>query len=332
MTRWTVGLTLLMSAALLALGACGGGEPGVVKVSLALDWYPNSNHAGLFIAQEKGYFEAEGIDLTLYTPADPSSVLQTVGAGRDDFGISYQPDLLLARAEGVPVVSVAGLVQHPLNSVMALRTSGIARPRDLVGKKVGYPGIPLNEPMLKTMVEKDGGDFSKVELVNVGFDLVPAVLSKRVDAVVGTYWTHENILIEQQGQQVNIMHMEEWGVPDFYELVLVISEKTLNERPDVVRRTLRAILKGYADAAADLDAAVNTLVKSSPEVDRALEERGIRLLAPAWKDGVPAFGWQTTERWRGFTAWMSAQNQLTKPVDADKAFTNRFVEELSKAR
>ncbi|MSQ33634.1 MAG: pyrimidine biosynthesis enzyme [Dehalococcoidia bacterium] len=330
MTRWALYAALLVSAALLALGACGGGEPAVTKVSLALDWYPNSNHAGLFIAKEKGYLEAEGIDLTLHTPAGPSTVLQTVGAGRDDFGISYQPDLLLARAAGIPVVSVAGLVQHPLNSVMALRTSGIARPRDLVGKKVGYPGIPLNEPLLKTMVEKDGGDFSKVELVNVGFDLVPAVLSKRVDAVVGAYWTHENILIEQQGQQVNIMHMEEWGVPDFYELVLVISEKTLNERPEVVRRTLRAILKGYADAAADLDAAVNTLVKSSPEVDRALEERGIRLLAPAWTDGVPAFGWQTAERWRGFTAWMSAQKQLAQPVDADKAFTNRFVEEISK--
>ena len=95
---------------------------------MALDWYPNSNHIGLFIAQEKGYFEEEGLDVTLYTPVDPSTVLQTVGSGADDFGISYQPDLLLARAQGVPVVAVVAMVQHPLNSVMALKSSGISRP------------------------------------------------------------------------------------------------------------------------------------------------------------------------------------------------------------
>ena len=94
--------------------------------------------------------------MTLYTPVDPSTVLQTVGSGTDDFGISYQPDVLLARAQGVPVVSVAGLVPHPLNSVIALKSSGITRPRDLVGKKVGYPAIPTNEPLLGTMLKTDG--------------------------------------------------------------------------------------------------------------------------------------------------------------------------------
>lgn len=320
----------LLLAALAASTACGQEE--ATKVSLALDWYPNANHAGLYIAQEKGYFASEELAVNLYTPADPSTVLQTVGAGKDDFGISYQPDLLLARAEGIPVVAVAGLVQHPLNSVMALKASGIMRPRDLAGKKVGYPGIPLNVPLLKTMVEKDGGDFSKIELVNIGFDLVPAILSKRVDAVVGAYWTHENILIEQQGQEVVILKMEEWGVPDFYELVLVTNENTLKDRPQVVLKMLRAVLKGYKDASSNLDAAVETLVKASPEVDRALETRGIRLLAPAWTDKVPSFGWQSAERWKTFTDWMQAQGQLSKPVDPAKAFTNSYVEEISKAK
>ena len=138
-------LTVLLSLVALGAIACGQGESERVEITLALDWFPNSNHLGLFIAQEKGYFEDENLDVTVYTPADPSTVLATVGAGSDDFGISYQPDVLLARAQGVPVVSVAGMVEHPLNSLMALKSSGITRPGDLKGKKVGYPGIPTNE-------------------------------------------------------------------------------------------------------------------------------------------------------------------------------------------
>ena len=320
---------LAVVVAVLAIVACEKQAPGLTKVSLALDWYPNANHAGLFVAQQKGYFKAEGIEVNLYTPSDPSTVLQTVGAGKDDFGVSYQTDVLLARAESIPVVSVAGMVQHPLNSVMALKSAGITRPRDLVGKKVGYPGIPYMVSLLKTMVEKDGGNFSKVEMVNVEFDLVPAILSKRVDAIVGGYWTHENLIIEQQGQQVTVLRMEQWGVPDFYELVLVANEKTLAQRPDVVRKLLRAMLKGYKDAAADQTAAVQALVQASPEVDKVLEDKGIRLLTPLWTDGVPSFGWQTAQRWKSYTDWLIAEHVVEKPVDVNKAFTNRFLEEVT---
>ncbi|MDW8119149.1 MAG: ABC transporter substrate-binding protein [Chloroflexota bacterium] len=305
--------------------------PSLTKVRVALDWYPWANHAGLFLAQEKGYFREEGLEVEIYTPADPSTVLQTVGAGKDDFGISYQPDVLLARAQGVPVVSVAALVQHPLNSVMALRDSGIQRPRHLEGKKVGYPGIPLNVPLLKSMVEKDGGDFSKVELVNIGFDLVPALAGRRVDAIIGAYWVHESIVLEQQGFPVNILRVEQWGVPDFYELVLVTNEKTLAERPDLVKRFLRAVVKGYRDASQDLAGAVDTLAKASPQVDTKVEREGIRLLAPLWQD-APAFGWQTAERWTTFATWMQTTGLLERPVDASKAFTNRFIQELTRER
>ena len=122
-------LVLGVLVLLLAIACGSDAKADLLRVTLALDWYPNSNHLGLFIAQEKGYFEEEGLDVNLYTPVDPSTVLLTVGSGADDFGISYQPDVLLARAQGVPVVSVAAIVQHPLNSVMAL-ASGRRRYRD----------------------------------------------------------------------------------------------------------------------------------------------------------------------------------------------------------
>ncbi|MBI4336949.1 MAG: ABC transporter substrate-binding protein [Chloroflexi bacterium] len=319
---------LLLLVVLLA-ASCAR-EKETVKVSMALDWYPWSNHAGLYEAQKQGYYASEGLDVNIYTPSDPSTVLQTVGAGKDDFGISYQAEVLLARSQGIPVVSIAGLVQHPLNSVMTLKESGITRPKQLEGKTVGTPGIPADEPMLKTMVEKDGGDFSKVKLVNIGFDLVPALIGKKVDAIVGAYWVHESIVMGQQGYPVNVMRMEQWGVPDFYELVLVASEKTVTERPDVVKRFMQATLKGYADARKDLDKAVETLAAASPQVDQKVEKEGIRLLAPLWTEKVPAFGWQETEKWRAFAQWMQDNKLLDKPVDPEKAYTNQFVAELVK--
>ena len=312
--------------AVAALACSGGGDADKVSVKLALDWYPNSNHLGLFIAQEKGYFEDENLDVTLYTPVDPSTVLQTVGSGKDDFGISYQPDVLLARAQGVPVVSVAGMVQHPLNSVVTLKSSGITRPSELIGKKVGYPGIPTNEPLLETMLRYDGASgLGDVELVNVGFDLAPALLSGRVDAVVGAYWTHESILLENEGHPVNIMRMEEWGVPDYYELVLVTSEEMIQDRPDVAERFMRAIRRGYQDAVADPQAGVDVLLDANKdEIDEKIERPGADLLVPLWKTESADFGQQDAARWENFTRWMQEAGLLGEDVKSGDAFTDKF--------
>lgn len=300
--------------------------PGAwIQLSLALDWYPWSNHTGLYMAQDRGYYREEGLEVKLYVPSNPEDVLKLVGAGRDSFGISYQSDVLLAAAEGIPVKSVAAIVQHPLNSVMTLKASGITRPKQLEGKKVGYPGIPGHEALLATMMETDGSSLEKVELVNVGFDLVPALISKKVDAALGAYWVHESILAELEGYPVDVMRVEEWGVPDFYELVLVTNEKLAREQPDAVRRFLRATARGYADVMNEPEKALDLLVKVNPETNRKMEERGIQLLMPLWKDDVPSFGWQTRERWQLFADWMRARKLLTREVNVDATFTTEFL-------
>ena len=308
--------------------AGGEGTPASAKltdVSVALDWYPWSNHTGLYMAQENGYYREEGLNVNLYVPSNPEDVLKLVGSGKDDFGISYQTDVLLARAEELPVKSIAALVQHPLNSVMTLQSSGITRPAQLEGKKVGYPGIPSNEALLSTMMETDGSSIDKVELVNVGFDLVPALIGEKVDAIIGAYWVHESILAELEGHPVNIMRVEDWGVPDFYELVLVTSDGLAQKQPDLAKRFLRATAKGYADAAKDPERAIDVLMKANPETRRELEEKGIRLLIPLWTAEGAGFGVQTEERWQKYAEWLRQNQQLTGDVKVQDAFTNQFL-------
>ncbi|MBI4305758.1 MAG: ABC transporter substrate-binding protein [Chloroflexi bacterium] len=315
----------VMSA--LAVTACGTAkDQGGTRISLALDWFPNSNHAGIFEAVERGYFKDEGLDVRVYTPADPSTVLQTVGAGRDDFGISYQPDLLQARSESIPVVSVLAIVQHPLNSVMALAPSGIDSPGDLKGKKVGHPNIASNRAMLATMLATEDVRLTDVELVDVGFDLVPALIGGRVDAVVGAYWTHESIVMEEQGYKVNIMRMEKHGVPDFYELVLVTNEDTLKNRKDVVEKFVRAFRKGFEVAIANPQGSIDTLIKHNPDtVNQPVERKGVDVLQPMWKAEAPKFGWQAEERWVGFANWMKKEGFVKETLDPKAAYTNEFV-------
>jgi putative hydroxymethylpyrimidine transport system substrate-binding protein len=294
------------------------------EITIALDWYPNANHAGLFLATARDLFAEAGLDVELYTPADPTTVLQTVGAGRDTFGISYQTDVLLARAQGVPVVSIAALVQHPLLGIMSLEESDITLPADLVGKTVGYPGIPSQEAFLATMLEADGATLDDVELVNVGFDLLPAVISGRVAAVMGAYWTHETILAEQEGYPVSIMRVEEWGVPDYYELILVASEETIANEPAMIETFLATMRQGYQAAIANPEAALDALVAASPDLDRQVEREGLALLIPVWTDDVTAFGAQEADRWNAYATWMKDRDLIPDDLDIDAAWTDEF--------
>jgi putative hydroxymethylpyrimidine transport system substrate-binding protein len=227
------------------------------------------------------------------------------------------------------VVSVAALVQHPLMGVMALESSGIARPADLVGKTVGYPGIPSQEAFLRTMLATDGASIDDIDLINVDFNLVPAVISGQTDAVMGAYWTHETILAEQEGYPVTMLRVEDWGVPDYYELVLVANDDKVAANPEQISALLGAIERGYQDAIAEPDAAIAAMLAAYPELDEAVETKGIALLRDVWLDADGRYGAQSAERWEAYAAWMKDAQLIPADLDASAAYDAALLPDIA---
>ena len=291
-------------------------EQELIDISLALDWYPNSNHAGIYYGIDNGYFEENDINVDVYTPSDPASILQTVASGRDEFGISYQPDLLLARSEGIPVVAVHSIVKTPLNSIMTLGDSGIDNPSKLKNKTIGYPGIPLNIGILTSILEEQDLTIDDVELVDVGFDLVPALLSERVDAIIGAFWSHESILIELEGREVNILKFEEWGIPKYHELVLVTSEEYFKNNEEIVEKFVDAFSRGYEKSIENNDESMEALIAAFPEVNIELETQGIKLLSPLWQESFDSDG---MDSWNKFGDWMKEKGLISESLDVEKS-------------
>ena len=306
--------------ATLALAACGGGGERD-KVILALDWFPNADHAGIYAAQAQGFFEDEGLDVELRVPANPEDPPKFVATGRVDLAISYEPDVILAKAQGLPITAVAAIVPVPLNSIQVLKSSGITSPAQLAGKTIGYPGIPANEVYLKTIFKNTGVDFSSVKLVDVGFDLSPAMRGNRVDATIGTYWNVEAVLAELEGFPVDVFRLEDWGVPLYDELVFIVSEEAVKDKADMIRRFLKAVARGHRYAVENPDAAVDAVAEANPEMRRDLIEGGVRLLVPLWAEMEP-FGRMDPARWQQFVDFLYDNEIIEERPALDSLLTN----------
>lgn len=335
MRRWMAGLmALTLSVSLTACGskqdqAKGGATAeapkDLKKVSLVLDWYPNAVHSFIYVAQKEGYFKQEGLDVEIKMPAEnPTDGIKLVGSGKETFALYYQPDVLVARNEGIPIVSTAAIVRHPLNIVMTSEGSGINSPKDVAGKTMGYPSIDLDLAIVKTMVKTDGGDPSAVKFQDVGFDLIPAITSKRVGAISGGYLNHEKLLLERDGMKVKSFSPTDYGVPNYYELVLITGEQTLQKDPDVANAFWRALDKGFQKTKADPAAALQVLLdaqsKDAP-LDKEIETKSLSLLLPLMdENGKVKFGSQSSEDWQKVADWMSGQGLLKGSVKPDEAF------------
>ncbi|SDI06222.1 ABC transporter substrate-binding protein [Alteribacillus bidgolensis] len=330
----------MLAFSITALGACNADESNeedsqagdedaeeeLQEVDVMLDWYPNAVHSYLYAAQEKGYFEEEGLDVNIQFPTNPTDPLNLAATGEVDLGITYQPDVITARNEGVPVVSVAAIVRSPLNHVVHLEGADIDSPQDLEGKKVGYPGIPVNEPILETMVEEDGGNFDEVELIDIGFELNSAIVTERTDAVVGAYINHEVPVLEHEGHEVDYLNPVDYGVPPFYELVMVTNEENIENNEEKIRSFWAAAEKGYEFMKENPDESLDILLDHQDQenfpLKREVEEESLEVLLDKMETEEEPFGSQSAESWKATMEWLNETGYIEETPETEEIFMN----------
>ena len=323
--------TLALLACLLALSACGksdtpSGGPQQRQLTLALDYLPNPDHVGIYMAQATGEFKKAGLDVRIVTPPDPSAPLRLLAAGRADIAISYEPEILLAREKNFEVLSIGALVQRPLTSLMAVKGRTVD-PEKLAGKRVGTAGIPYQDAYLDEILQTAGVDPATVKRVNVGFNLVPAMLSGRVDATLGAFWNVEGVQLKLERRRPRIAPVDTLGVPAYDELVLAAGYDTIQRDGAVLRRFLQALQRGTRAAQADPRAAVDVLLKAAPDLVRRFATRSVAETLPVLfpEDAGRPFGFQDLQQWQDYADWMRRNDLLTRPVDVGTVATNEFL-------
>lgn len=331
MIRRTAPLALLATILSLLLAACGEkeektGAPPRSGLTLLLDYLPNPDHVGIYTAQARGEFAKAGLNVKIRTPSDPAAPLKLVVAGKADLAISYEPEVLLARDKGAQILSVAALATRPLTSLMSVGGRPVD-PKDLGGKRIGTAGIPYQDAYLAEILQSAGVDPGSVKKVNVGFNLVPAMLSGRVDATLGAFWNVEGVQLEQQRKRPRILPVDRAGVPTYDELVLVARVDTVRENGSLIRRFIQALQRGTRAAREDPAAGVDALLAAAPDLKRPFARASVKATLPALfpQDPSRPFGWQDVAQWSAYADWMVRNDLLRRPADAQQALTNEFL-------
>lgn len=331
-TRARTPLTALAIAlAAIGLAACGeksestkGG--GAEELTLALDFYVNPDHAGIFRAIERGDFTEAGVEVDPQVPSDPAAPIRQVAAGRADLAVSYEPEVLLAIDQGLPVKAVGALVGRPLTSLISLPEAGIRRPSDLAGKTIATAGIPYQEAFLEAILDAEGIPSGAVKQVDVGLGLLPAVLSGRADAMLGGFLNVEGVDLELRGRDPRVVPVDELGIPAYDELVLVANADRLTDDPEPISLFLAALERGTRDAAEDPRAATEAVLKAGEGLEPKLTEAEVKETLPLLlPERGERFGRMDPREWEEFTAFLADEGLIGTRPAPEEALTNELL-------
>lgn len=250
------------------------------KLTLMLDWFVNPDHGPIIIAQEKGYFAEQGLDVEVIPPADPADPPKLVAAGKADLAVSYQPQLHLQVEQGLPLIRVGTLVATPLNCLLVLEDGPIKTIADLKGKKVGFSVAGVEEALLSAILKPHGLAFSDIELVNVNWSLSPSLMSKQVDAVIGAFRNFELNQMDIEGVDGKCFYLEEEGLPAYDELIYVANTQSMDK--DKIARFLAATEKATQFIVNRPQESWEIFSGTSKELQDELNKR-------AWRDTLPRF-------------------------------------------
>jgi ABC-type nitrate/sulfonate/bicarbonate transport system substrate-binding protein len=298
-------------------------------VNVILDWTPNTNHLGLYVAQAKGYYSEANLTVEIQ-PAGDVQAEQVVASNKAQFGISYQEQTTYSRAQNVPIVSVAAIIQHNTSGFASLHaTKPISKPSDLAGLRYGAFGSVVEKPMIDILMKCDGGTKSAddVEFIDIGFtDPLPLMERERVD-FVWLFYAWDGIRAGQQNLPLDFIMLKDYTqcVPDYYTPLLITNEDMIKNQPDVVRAFVQATARGYANAIKNPGEAADILLKAVPDLDANLVKASAEWLADQFQAEAPRWGEQKSEVWQAFTDFLITNKALETPVEVDKAFTNEFL-------
>ncbi len=325
-------ITVLVAfAACFALAACGekseGGKATTEPVSLALDFYPNPDHVGIYEAQKLGYFADAGLDVSITAPTDPAAPIKQVAAGQTDMAISYEPEVMLAREQGLDVKAVAAIVDQPLTSLIWLRKSGIKGVGDLRGKTIATAGIPYQDAFLNTILSRVKLSSGDVKSVTVGLGLLSALISGKAQAMLGGFSNVEGVDLKLRHKAPTVTPVDQLGVPTYDELVLVAKGSRIDEDPEPLRLFIAALARGTAAALDDPDGATKALLEQNKDLDPKLTAAEVKATLPVLSraSGDQPFGAMDENQWREFIGWMRDHGQISSLPTPAQVFTEELL-------
>ncbi|MFP4564968.1 MAG: ABC transporter substrate-binding protein [Spirochaetaceae bacterium] len=318
------GLLALLVAATGAF-ASGDMEEETREVTFMLDWVPNVNHVGIFVAQERGYFAEAGLDVEIIQPGEVPAT-SAVASGRADFGVDFQENLTLLRADDVPLVSIATILQTNTSGFAVRSGEGIESPADFEGLRYGTFQSPFEEPTLDSLVRCEGGDPSAVEFVTAGTDLLAMLQQEEAD-IVWIYYGTQGFQAERVGLDITYFPLNDFTdcVPDYYTPVIIASEQTLENRPELTHDFLEALARGHQFTMDNPGEAATILGEAVAELDAGELQDSVPWLAERMKMDAPQWGFQESSVWRDYAEWMREAGVLEGEFDPDAAFTNEFL-------
>lgn len=302
-------------------------ENQLKEITFVLDWTPNTNHTGLYIAQEKGYFTEEGLKVTIVQPPEDGAEVLTA-SGKAQFGMSFQDSLAPAFSGDnvLPVTAVAAVIQHNTSGIISRKGEGMDTPKGMEGKKYATWNMPVEKAMVQNVVEGDGGDFSKVELIpSMVTDEVSALKSKSVDAI-WIFYGWAGVKTELEELETDYFAFADLNpVFDYYTPVIIGNNEFLEREAETARAFLRAVSRGYEDAEVDPEEAARILCEVAPELDEELVAASQRYLAPLYKDDASKWGYMEPERWNGFYEWLGDNGLTETVIEENTGFSNEYL-------
>ena len=316
---------LILCLILVFVVSCGKSKNNQ-KIKIVLDWVPNTNHTGLYVAKDLGYFKEEGLDVEIVQPPEGSTTA-LIGAGGAEFGISFQDTLAksFAKENPVPVTAVAAILQHNTSGIISLKEKGIDSPKKLEGKKYATWEDNIEQAILKKLVTDDKGDFSKVKLIPYTITNVVTGLKTDVDAV-WVYYAWDGIATEKAGLQTNFLKIRDYGAElDYYSPVIIANNDFLKKNPEIVKKVLKAVKKGYEYAMKNPDESAKILVKNSPELDINLVTASQKWISKEYQSDAKEWGIIDGNRWNGFYEWLYKNKAVEREIPKDFGYSNEYL-------